>query len=182
LRVRSFPPIARADARVLILGSMPGVASLRAGQYYAHPHNAFWRILGEIAGARPDLPYAARTRRLMARKIALWDVMKSCYRPGSGDSEIHEDSIVPNNFKAFFAAHPRIRRVYFNGTKAEQTFRRYVLPRLGAKADEIEFERLPSTSPAHAGCSYQQKLAAWRAALTTPLPDSCESGRRTRSR
>jgi hypoxanthine-DNA glycosylase len=162
VQVFSFLPVARADARVLILGSIPGVASLAASEYYAHPRNAFWRIMGEIAGARPELPYALRTQRLIARKIALWDVLQTCVRPGSGDAEIVEDSIVPNDFRAFFESHPRIRRVCFNGTKAEQVFRRRVLRSL---VHDLEFLRLPSTSPAHASRSYRHKLAAWRAAL-----------------
>lgn len=162
MQVYSFPPIARADARVLILGSMPSVASLRAGQYYAHPQNAFWRIMGEIAGVAREMPYEVRARRLVARKIALWDVLKTCVRPGSGDSEIVEDSIVPNDFAGFFAAHRRIRRVLFNGSKAEQAFRRYVLSSLDI---ELDYTRLPSTSPAHAARTYKQKLAIWRHAL-----------------
>ena len=161
-QVRSFPPIARSDARVLILGSMPGVASLEAGEYYAHPRNAFWAILGELIGAGRDVPYRERTQRLAARGIALWDVMQTCVRSGSGDAEIVEGSIVPNDFAAFFASHRRIRRVYFNGAKAQQAFRRYVMRDLGARAESIQFVRLPSTSPAHAGISYGKKLAAWR--------------------
>jgi hypoxanthine-DNA glycosylase len=104
----------------------------------------------------------ARTNRLIASRIALWDVLQTCVRPGSGDAEIVEDSIVPNNFPAFFAAHPRIGRVYFNGAKAEQVFRLHVLPSLDV---DLDFVRLPSTSPAHASRTYEQKLAAWRAEL-----------------
>lgn len=162
MKVHSFPPIAHADACILILGSMPGVASLAAGEYYAHPRNAFWPIMGELIGARPELEYAARTKRVMARRIAVWDVLKSCVRGGSLDSSIDEDSIVPNDFAAFFEKHSNIVRVYFNGGKAEQAFRRYVLPGLQA---EVEFARLPSTSPAHAGRTFAQKLAAWRVIL-----------------
>lgn len=162
MRVSSFPPIARSDARVLILGSIPGVASLAAGEYYAHPRNAFWAIMGDLIGGGRDVPYRKRTQRLAARGIALWDVMQTCVRPGSGDAEIVEESIVPNDFAAFFASHRRIRRVYFNGAKAEQAFRRYVMRDLGARAESMQFVRLPSTSPAHAGVSYGKKLAAWR--------------------
>lgn len=159
MKVESFPPIARADARVLILGSMPGVASLKAGEYYAHPQNAFWRIMGDLIGAGRELEYLARARTLMEHRIALWDVMQTCVRPGSGDSEIVEESIVPNDFAAFFATHPRVHRVYFNGTKAEQTYRRYVLQDVPR---ELDYVRLPSTSPAHASRTYKQKLVAWR--------------------
>ncbi len=161
-KVSGFSPIARTDARVLILGSMPGVASLRAGEYYAHPRNSFWAIMGELIGAGRDVSYRVRIRRLVEHRIALWDVMQSCVRPGSGDAEIVEESIVPNDFAEFFEKHPRVRRVYFNGVKAEQVFRRYVLRGLGERGEGIEYVRLPSTSPAHAGQTYRQKLAAWR--------------------
>lgn len=141
---------------------MPSIASLSAGEYYAHPRNAFWTIMGDLFGAGRDLPYEARARELTKHKIALWDVMQTCIRPGSGDAEIVEDSIVPNDFAAFFALHPHIRRVLFNGTKAEQTYRRYVLPHIDR---DLGYQRLPSTSPAHASRTYKQKLAAWRNAL-----------------
>jgi TDG/mug DNA glycosylase family protein len=165
VKIECFPPIASPDARILILGSMPGVASLTAGEYYAHPRNAFWPIMGELIGAGPELAYAARVRRLTARRIAVWDVLQSCVRGGSLDSSIDEDSIVPNDFAAFFAKHRKIARVYFNGGTAERVFRRYVLADLGERAAGIAIARLPSTSPAHAGRSFQQKLHAWRVAL-----------------
>ncbi len=162
-RVRSFAPIADISATRLILGSMPGVASLRAGQYYAHPRNLFWGILGELLGLDPGLPYAGRVDVLAAAGIALWDVLKSCTRAGSLDSAIKKDTIVPNDFATFFARHPLVRRVYFNGSMAEQCYRRRVLPLLPAWP--LEYLRLPSTSPAHAALSYGEKLAAWRVVL-----------------
>lgn len=160
-RVRSFAPVAGAGATHLILGSMPGAASLRAGQYYAHPRNQFWRILGELLGVDPGMPYADRLVALMASGIALWDVLRSCRRPGSLDAAIESASIVPNDFGAFFTRHPQVRRVYFNGATAEACFRRRVLPLLST--GPLVYERLPSTSPAHAALSYEQKLAAWLA-------------------
>lgn len=156
---RSFPPLARPDARVLILGSMPGAESLRRRQYYAHPHNRFWAIMGELFGAGPDLPYAARVARLLDRRVAVWDVLKRCERTGSLDGSIVAASEVPNDFVRFLRAHPGIRGVFFNGAKAEQVFLRRVAPKL----DEVPpLVRLPSTSPAHAGLRPQAKLAAWR--------------------
>ncbi len=176
MQIQSFPPIGRADAQILILGSMPGVASLEAGQYYAHPRNVFWRIMGELLGAGPELDYAVRVERVMARRIAVWDVLKSCVRWGSLDSSIETDSIVPNDFAAFFDAHANIARVYFNGGTAERVFRRYVWAGLGPRVERIAFARLPSTSPAHAGRSFEQKLDAWRAAIV-----ASEDHRRTRA-
>lgn len=162
-RIYSFAPIARRDAEILILGSMPGAASLAAGQYYAHPHNAFWRIMGRLLGFDAGASYAARVRALKAARIALWDVLHSCVREGSLDSAIRVDTQVGNDFAAFFRAHRRIARVCFNGAKAESYFRRYVAPELDTAT--LAFARLPSTSPAHASLSFERKLAAWRSAL-----------------
>lgn len=157
----SFPPVADPSATVLILGSMPGVASLCAQQYYAHPRNAFWHIMGDVVGAGPELPYVQRLEKLKAAGIALWDVIAECRRPGSLDSAIVGASVVANDFSAFFAVHRSIRRVFFNGGAAEASFRRHVLPQV--KSLGLSYCRLPSTSPAHAARDYAEKLAAWRA-------------------
>ena len=154
--IRSFAPIADARAHTLILGSMPGAASLRAGQYYAHRQNQFWRIMAELLGWPPDLSYATRIEALRGRRIALWDVLQSCVRPGSLDAAITDE--MPNDFAKFFRAHADIERVFFNGAKAEASFRKH-----GGreKFPDLHYTRLPSTSPAHAGMSFRQKLAAW---------------------
>lgn len=170
--IRSFAPVADASARILILGSMPGRESLRMGQYYAHPRNLFWPILGELAGAGPGLAYALRIAALKRARIALWDVLKSCIREGSLDSRIDDDSLVANDFGRFFRQHPGIKQVFFNGAKAEACFRSCVLPRHDFGA--LGFQRLPSTSPAHAAMTYRQKLEAWRA-IRTRLPTRKES-------
>lgn len=156
----SFPPIADSRATVLILGSMPGARSLAAGQYYAHPHNAFWPIVRAQLRLPPESSYEARVAALVAAGIALWDVLASCEREGSLDTSIVSHTEVPNDFETFFRQHPRIRHVYFNGGKAEAAFRRHVRSRVAT--GEIEFCRLPSTSPANASWSFERKLAAWR--------------------
>lgn len=161
--VQSFAPVARSDARILILGSMPGNLSLQAQQYYAHPRNAFWRIQGELIGALPELPYEQRLLCLQEAGIALWDVLASCVREGSLDADIETDSIVVNDFAGFFAQHPSVHYVFFNGGKAEQCFKKYALPSL--PMTHLQYLRLPSTSPAHAGWSFTRKLAAWQAIL-----------------
>ena len=158
--IHSFAPIAAPDATLLILGSMPGKASLLANQYYAHPRNAFWPIMGELFGADPAMPYARRVRVLEHAGVAVWDVLASCTRGSSLDSDIDKGSIVPNDFVSFFRAHPRIERVFFNGAKAEASFRRHVPGSLVATT--LRFERLPSTSPANASWSHARKLRAWR--------------------
>ena len=156
--LRGFDPVARPDARKLILGSMPGTASLEAAQYYAFPRNAFWKIMGELYGAGPELDYPARLQVLGDNRIALWDVISACHRPGSLDSAISEDGMATNDFNGFFARQPQINHVYFNGQKAAGLFKKKVLPGLDR---ELSYTTLPSTSPAHAAKGYAAKLEAW---------------------
>lgn len=161
-----FAPIARADARILILGSLPGRRSIEAGEYYAHPQNAFWPIMAELFGASGDYP--SRCGRLRERRIAVWDVLYSSVRPGSMDAAIREDSARPNDFRAFFDAHRALEAIVFNGAKAEQMFSRLVRP--AVSMSRITTRRLPSTSPAYAAMPFSGKLAAWRDALGIAAP------------
>ncbi len=159
--VRSFPPIERKDARVLILGSMPGLESLKRKQYYAHPRNAFWPIMSSLYGlAAPG--YRERARELAEKGVAVWDVLKACFRPGSLDADIDDSTIVVNDFQGFFDGHPAVDRVFFNGGKACSVYRRHVLPRLDPRCAALPLIRLPSTSPANAGMNLEQKSRAWR--------------------
>ena len=160
---RSFPPIANPDATILILGSMPGQASLAANAYYAHPRNAFWPIMAALLGFEANTDYPQRIAALKAARIALWDVLHSCNRPGSLDADIAPDSLVANDLPGFLQQHPAIRRVFFNGAKAEACFRKHIALSLAAPA--LQCMRLPSTSPAHAALSFERKLAAWRVIL-----------------
>lgn len=160
-RIHCFPPLGRADARVLILGSMPGKVSLQQQQYYALPHNAFWQIIAELLGPFASDNYQDKLGKLEEAGIALWDVLASCERESSLDSHIRNEAV--NDFASFFKQHAQITHVFFNGAKAEQSFRKYVL---GKQAlPPLEFQRLPSTSPAHAGMRYAAKLTAWRSAI-----------------
>lgn len=161
LRVHSFEPISDTASRVLILGSMPGKVSLRATQYYAHPQNAFWKILGSLFDFEPDSPYESRIASLREHGIALWDVMQSCIRETSLDSDIEELSIVSNPFSGFLHDHPAIHTICFNGAKAAASWRKHVLPQL-PQAGDIAYHRLPSTSPANASIRYDDKLEAWQ--------------------
>ena len=154
--LQSFAPLVAADARILILGNMPGVKSLVAQQYYAHPRNAFWRITGELFDFDPAAPYPARVAALTAAGVAVWDVLKHCRRIGSLDASVEPDSMVANDFDAFFAAHPAISHVYFNGAAAEKNYRRLV-----TAGESLRYTRLPSTSPAHTA-RYDVKLTAWQ--------------------
>lgn len=156
-----FPYVAHPDARILILGSMPSVASLGPAQYYAHPRNGFWPIMGELLRFDAKLPYAERLERLKAKRVALWDVAHRCIRPGSLDQHIDRDSVEPNDFETFFADHPKIDHIFFNGSASENLFRRLVLPRLPEAIRALPRTRLPSTSPAHTSRNLTAKLEAW---------------------
>ena len=162
MQVHSFPPIESRTSRVLILGTMPGGVSLRERQYYAHPRNGFWRIIGEILGFDRASPYEVRVASIRSASIALWDVLKSCTREGSMDSAIEASSAVPNDVAGFLSEHPQIRRICFNGAKAEALYMRHIRPRLLAYP-EVEKLRLPSTSPANAALPFSAKLRAWQA-------------------
>jgi hypoxanthine-DNA glycosylase len=160
-RVGCFSPVGNADATVLILGSLPGKESLKQNQYYAHPQNAFWKIMGELIGTVPHQPYEERLHKLTSAHIALWDVLATCERVSSLDTHIRNEKA--NDFASFFAQHPHVTQVFFNGAKAEQSFNKFVL-RI-QKLPTLNFQRLPSTSPAHAGMRYVEKLQAWKTVI-----------------
>lgn len=159
--IHSFVPISGPNPRLLVLGSMPGKASLAAGEYYAHPRNAFWEILAELYGFDPGADYADRCQVLISQGVAVWDVLKTCTRSSSLDSDIVESSIVANDLPGFLLQHASIERIFFNGAKAEQIFLRHILPRLDDSHSALPRMRLPSTSPANASVSLTQKHKAW---------------------
>lgn len=156
-RLRAFSPIEAPDARVLILGSMPSRESLERQRYYAHPRNQFWMLICRLLNEPCPEDYLARRRILLAHGIALWDVVDSCKREGSADSAIRE--VVVNEFGPFFAVHPCIHTIIFNGEKAYQLYEKYVLN--SVTGIELSLIRLPSTSPAYA-VSFEDKLKAWQ--------------------
>ena len=159
----SFPPIATKKSRVLILGSMPGLKSLELQQYYAHPQNKFWRIMSALF-MESIATYKDRVFLIKFCNLALWDVLKCCERHGSLDTRIDNKTIEVNDFAAFFKKYPAITHVFFNGTKAEQEFRKRVLPDLPESLrKKMIFKRLPSTSPAMASLSESKKFSAWTA-------------------
>ncbi len=161
--LHGLPPIVGVRPHTLILGNMPSVMSLASQQYYGNPpRNAFWRIAGEIFGFAADAPYLERCAAVTGHGIAVWDVLRSCRREGSLDSAVEPNSMVPNDFEGFFAAHPSIAKVVFNGAAAERNFSRLV-----ASAPNLPYRRLPSTSPAQT-MPYLDKLAVWREALGPP--------------
>jgi TDG/mug DNA glycosylase family protein len=163
-RVHSFAPLIGADTRILILGSMPGVASLAAQQYYAHPRNQFWSIMGAVCGAGPELPYARRLQLLQAKGLGLWDVLQSCVRRGSLDTAIELDSVIANELLPLLRQ-GALMRLCCNGGAAHAALQRHFGPLLAREFPQLDIRRLPSTSPANASWSYVSKLAAWTEAL-----------------
>lgn len=152
-------PVSRSDARILVLGTMPGKRSLQSGRYYEHPRNAFWKIAAQVLGIDGTVDYEARCTALCGAEVALWDVLMHCERASSLDADIVAPA--PNDFSAFFARHPAITRVYFNGTKAEALYKRLVAGKLGSGLS-LTCARLPSTSPANT-VAFAKKLASWMA-------------------
>lgn len=152
-----LPPVLDPHTRILLLGSFPGTASLAAAQYYAHPRNQFWPLLGAVLGEDlPRLPYQQRLERLRARGIGLWDVIAACRRPGSLDSAIRDAQ--HNRFSELRALAPTLRRVCFNGKTAAKA-----APEFAAAGFDTLV--LPSSSPAHASMDFDTKLAQWRRIL-----------------
>jgi hypoxanthine-DNA glycosylase len=150
-------PVVDVRSRILILGSFPGAASLAAGQYYAHPRNQLWPILSALTGEDlAALPYAERLPRLLAHGFGLWDVLGACEREGSLDSAIRKPAA--NDFGRLRELCPHLRTVGFNG----QTSGKFA-PQFAAQGYRTLV--LPSTSPAHASLSFDQKLSAWRGLL-----------------
>jgi hypoxanthine-DNA glycosylase len=168
-RVHSFAAVIGADTRILILGSMPGVASLTAQQYYAYPRNQFWQIIGAICGAGPELPYPQRLQQLLQRGLGLWDVLHSCVRGGSLDAAIEHRSAIANDLLPLLRASPVVR-LCCNGGTAYTALQRHFGERLASEFPQIDIRRLPSSSPANAGWSYARKLHVWAGALSEPQP------------
>ena len=152
--LQGLAPIAGHDARLLVLGSFPSVASLAAQQYYAHPRNHFWPILSALWGVDlAAMPYASRVAQVRQRGLAIWDVYAACRREGSLDSAIEDAQ--PNDLAALVARLPRLAAIAHNGGESARAMR--ITRALG-----LPVHRLPSTSPANASWSFERKLAAWR--------------------
>lgn len=163
LPLTGLPPVFDAGARLLLLGSFPGAASLRAAQYYAHPRNAFWPLMGALLGEAglAARPYEERLAALRQHRVALWDAVATCRREGSLDTAITDAQ--PSDLPGLLTRLPALRAIGCNGALAyKQT--------LAALSDvTLPVLRLPSTSPAHAGLSLADKRAAWQAALAPHL-------------
>lgn len=160
--INSFPPVIGPRTRILILGSMPGQASLRAQQYYAYKYNQFWRIIFDVfENGRTPRDYADKKAVILNHGLGLWDSLARCERTGSLDSTITRQ--IPNDFPALFKKYPHVQTLLFNGQAAFAFYKKA----FGLPAQN--FRVMPSTSPAHASRSYEEKKALWRAALLAPL-------------
>ncbi len=157
---QSFDYIADETTTTLIIGSMPGVASLAAGEYYAHKHNLFWRFVFEAFGKDYNAPdFAAKIALLTTHGFGLWDAAKSCVRDGSLDTNIK--NAIPNDFRTLFKKYPQIKRLLFNGQKAFQLFKRFH----GDLLEAFDYAVLPSTSPANASIPLDKRRQMWFEAL-----------------
>jgi double-stranded uracil-DNA glycosylase len=166
--VRSFAPLVPPRARLLILGSVPGLASLQANEYYGHPQNAFWRIAEALFGVAHTLPYAMRIEALAAQGVALWDVLASCERESSLDADIRAETIVPNAIGPLLASLPHVERIGCNGGAAARYFARYIAPDLAPAQQRVPVVSLPSTSPAFAAMRPHAKAERWSELLGVP--------------
>lgn len=160
--IKSFAPVIANDARILVLGSMPGVESLRQQQYYAHPRNLFWRFMAEALNKELPEEYNLRLQIMTDVKVALWDVLQQCRRSGSLDSAIEKQSETGNDILQLLRMHSDLRKICFNGQKAFSAFKKHILNANGEIESGYNLQVLPSTSPANAGIAYERKLEIWR--------------------
>lgn len=158
--IECFPPIIDNNAQILIIGTMPSVKSLNAAEYYAHPRNAFWKIIATLFNNGADFSdFAEKKACLLKNHLALWDNLKFCERNGSLDSNIK--NMIPNDFETLLKKHSNIRCLIFNGQISFQIFKKFH-PEL---LETYQYFILPSTSPANASLSFDKKLALWQKAL-----------------
>jgi TDG/mug DNA glycosylase family protein len=154
--IEGFAPIIDHDAKVLILGTMPGAESLRKREYYANPRNQFWKIIYSIFNSVLETPYLKRVAFIKGRRIALWDVIQCCDREGSSDSKITR--VCANDFASLLTTYPRVKYLFFNGQTAFKTFQKEVKFNTSTR---VIFEILPSSSPANARMSVDTKIRKW---------------------
>lgn len=156
-----LPPVVASDCRVLILGSMPGAASLQAARYYAHPRNRFWPLMAALADVPAEATYGERLVALQRAGIGLWDVIGECRRAGSLDSAIVRGSERANALVPLIVSLGQLRVIAFNGATAASLFRRHVEPHLPELRQPVQRIALPSTSPAHAAMGLEALREAW---------------------
>lgn len=162
--MKSFAPLIGSQPHTLILGSMPSQISLDCQQYYANQNNAFWWIMTQIIACDDCLDYDRKTKLICDSGFAVWDVLASCQRKGSLDSNIQRSSETANDLLSLIQDNPSFRVIAFNGAAAKQIFMRHCSTIL-AEHPQLRWRQLPSTSPAHAAMQKSEKLVVWREAL-----------------
>ena len=162
-----FPAQTTPETKLLILGSMPGVASLKANNYYAHPRNAFWPIMAKLYGINIDCNIENRIESLNHQGVGLWDVVKQCARAGSLDSNIDQQSVIPNDFSALSRHLPLLNTIAFNGKTAAALFTKHLIKSKGVNVDKYKLVTLPSSSPANASLSINDKYLLWQEILAS---------------
>lgn len=176
-RAQGFAPVWRADARILILGSLPGAASLAATEYYAHPRNQFWPLMQALFAVDAAAPYETRLAQLQDAGVALWDLLESAVRPGSLDSAIVAGSMQINDLAALISQLPHLQTIALNGAKAAQLLARYQKSQpWPAHVRHLRILALPSSSPAHAALNFSQKLQQWQVMLDLSSPSAQHVG------
>lgn len=154
MKAVSFEPHINEQSRVLILGTMPGIKSLEENQYYAHPRNAFWKIMFQLFDAKFSNNYKDRKNLILKNHLALWDILKLCFRKGSLDTHIKNEEA--NEIHQLLEKYPNIHSIIFNGKSAEKFYKKYFQYK-----STVKYYQLPSTSPANATKSFDEKLAQW---------------------
>ncbi|WP_264521649.1 DNA-deoxyinosine glycosylase [Flavobacterium sp. N1994] len=155
MKIQSFSPISDGNGKILILGTMPGAQSLVLNEYYGNPRNHFWKLLFTLFNETHSTDYQTKKNLILKNNIALWDVLQTCERQGSLDSNILKE--IPNDFDTFLNHHPNITHIFFNGQQAAKFFKKYV-----TVTNNYTLVTLPSTSPANAGTSFEKKLTEWQ--------------------
>lgn len=155
---KSFKPSIDKNAEILILGSMPGIKSLKEQQYYAHPQNRFWKVLSKICNESKlyEYDYDSKLKTLLKNNIALWDTIKSCKREGSLDSDIQNE--IPNDIRKLLKIYPNIKTVCLNGSKSYSAFKKHFPDLL----EKYNYHKMPSTSPANAKYSLEKLIEEWQ--------------------
>ena len=162
---KSFSPSADKNSKVLILGSMPGIKSLEDQQYYAHPQNRFWKVMGYICNepGLHEFSYESKLKVLLKNNIALWDTIKSCKREGSLDSDIQDET--PNDIRELLKKYPDITKICLNGNKSYSLFKKYFPDLL----DKYNCHKMPSTSPANARYNLDRLIKEWEIIKATAI-------------
>lgn len=163
--LQGFAAQVTPGTRVLVMGSMPGVASLTAGQYYAHPRNRFWPLMQALCGVEAGLDYPARLQALLRAGVGLWDVLAHCQRPGSLDASIRPGSEVAVDLPGLLPHCPQLRLVACNGAAAVRLYARHLQPVVSVLRPGLQVLALPSTSPANAASSLGMLQQQWQALL-----------------